>query len=322
MNRSVIAAALLVAAPLIAIIPTSPAAAAEASCVALSSAPETDIHSHVEDLRNGSGTLVGRVHVYRSDGYVIGGVTLYDYCVQTQLTSAGYGSYTTRPAKSTVYTYKADGSQAAADSGDCTITAAQSCSVLIKGQRAMRKAYGRVTVSTGSSYSDLYEYAPPASFPNSGAPCASLADSTLQPFTTVYRSVNLVTDGGLPVGKATLYRSAGYWNAGRTVYDYCAVTSTKVEAYGNYANNVSSVAAEVNMTTEIAPDMLAYSENTCDLAAVTVECAVAKKGQTEYPDQFGGWVRVGGTNVAEQVYFNLGDSSAAQSGDITSSNDN
>ena len=53
--------------------------------------------------------------------------------------------------------------------------------------------------------------------------------------------------------------------------------------------------------------------------------SVANKAQTEYPDQFGGMVRVGGVDVAEQVYFNLEGSSTAQSssteqsGDIASS---
>jgi hypothetical protein len=286
--------------------PASPAAAAEATCAALSSAPETDVLTRTMDYENGSGALIGRTRVYRSAGYVVGGVTLYDFCVQTKAGSAAYGSYTTRPARSTIYTYKADGSQAAADSGECTITYEQQCSVLIKGQRAMRKAYGRVTASNGNSYSELSTYAPPSSFPNSGAPCSSLGDPTLQPFTTAFRTVNLVTDSGLTVGRAALYRSAGYWDAGRTVYDYCAVTTAKVEAFGNFANNVPSVAAQTNMTTEVAPDLLAYTDNTCDLETVMVEFAAAKNGQTEYPDQFCGWVRVDGVNVSEQVYFNLG----------------
>jgi hypothetical protein len=303
MKRSVIAAALLLAAPLITILPAGPAAAAEATCSALSSAPETDILSRTMDIENSRGALIGRTRVYRSAGYVVGGVTLYDICVQTKAAAAAYGSYTTRPAKSAVYTYRADGTPTSADSGECTITYEQQCSVLIKGQRALRKVYGRVTANNNDNYSESYTYAPPASFPNSGAPCNSLDDPTLKPFTTTFRSVNLVTSSGVVVGKTTLYRSAGYWQTGRTVYDYCVVTNTKVEAYGNYANNVPSVAAGANMTTEIAPDLLAYTDNTCDLETVMVECAAAKKGQTEYPDQFGGFVRVGGVDVSEQVDF-------------------
>lgn len=307
MNRSVIVAALLVAAPLIAVVPAGPAAAAEATCAGISSAPETDVLRSTMDIETGSGSFIGRSRVYRSAGYVVGGVTLYDFCVQTKASAAAYGSYNTRPAKSTIYTYKADGSQASATSGDCTITYEQQCSVLIKGQRALRKAYGRVTASNGNSYSELFEYTPPASFANSGEPCSSLGDPTLQPFDDAFRSVNLVTADGLTVGKVALYRSAGYWQTGRTVYDYCAVTNAKVEAYGTYANHVPSVAAQVNMTTEIAPDLLAYTDNTCDLSTVMVECAAAKKGQTEYPDQFGGWVRVDGVEVTDQVYFNIED---------------
>lgn len=306
-KKFVIAAALLVAAPLIAIVPAGPAAAAEATCAAISRGPETDVLIRTMDFENGAGALIGRTRVYRSAGYVVGGVTLYDFCVQTKAGSAAYGSSSTRPAKSTVYTYKADGSQASAESGDCSITYEQQCSVLIKGQRAMRKAYGRVTASNGSSYSELYEYARPASFPNSGEPCSSLDDPTLQPFDSAFRSVNLVTSGGVTVGKIALYRSAGYWQAGRTVYDYCAVTNTKVEAYGNYASNVPSVAAKVNLTTEIDPDLMSYTDNTCDLATVMVECATAQKGRTEYPDQFGGSVNVGGVDVSDQVYFNIED---------------
>lgn len=307
MKRSVIAAALLVAAPLIAIVPASPAAAAEATCATISSAPETDVLTRTMDYDNSAGALVGRTRVYRSAGYMVGGVTLYDFCVQTNATSAAYGSYNTRPARSVVYTYAADGSKTSADSGECTITDAQQCSVLIKGQRAMRRAYGRVTTNTNTAYSESHEYAPPASFPNSGAPCNSLADPTLKPFSSAFRSVNLVTSGGVTVGKVVLYRSAGYWEAGRTVYDYCAVTNAKVDAFGNYASRVSSVAVHVNMTTEIAPDLLAYTDSNCDLSTVKVECAAAKKGQTEYPDQFGGWARVGGVSVTDQVYFNIED---------------
>lgn len=307
MKRSLISAALLVAAPLIAILPASPAAAAEATCASISSAPETDVLTRTMDYENGAGAVIGRTRVYRSAGYVVGGVTLYDFCVQTKAGSAAYGSYNTRPAKSAIYTYKADGSQASADSGECTITYEQQCSVLIKGQRAMRKAYGRVTAGNGTAYSELYTYTPPASFPNSGAPCNSLADPTLQPFAGAFRTVNLVTTSGLTVGKVSLYRSAGYWEAGRTVYDYCAVTNAKVEAYGNYANNVSSVATHVDMTTEINSDLLAYSEQNCELESALVECAVAKKGQTEYPDQFGGWVHFGGVDVSDRVYFNIED---------------
>jgi len=325
MNRSVIAAALLVAAPLVAIMPASPAAAAEATCAALASAPETDLVNRALEYENSKGAVVGRTVVYRSAGYVVGGVTLYDFCVQTKATSAAFGSYTTRPAKSVVYAYRADGTPTSADSGECTITLQQACSVLIKGQRAMRKVYGRVTANNNSNYSETYTYTPPSSFPNSGAPCNSLEDSTLKPFTTTFSSVNLVTTSGVTVGKATLYRSAGYWYAGRTVYDYCAVTNAKVEAFGTYASNVSSVAAQVNLTTEIDPDLMDYTDNTCDLSTVMVECAAANKAQTEYPDQFGGMVRVGGVDVAEQVYFNLEGSSTAQSssteqsGDIASS---
>jgi hypothetical protein len=307
MKRSVIAAAVVVAAPLIAIWPASPAAAAEATCAAISSAPETDVLTRTMDYENSGGALMGRTRVYRSAGYVIGGVTVYDFCVQTKAGSAAYGSSSTRPARSTVYTYKADGSQASADSGDCSITYEQQCSVLIKGQRAMRKAYGRVTASNGNSYSELYEYARPTSFPNSGEPCSSLGDPTLKPFVGTIRSVNLVTSTGVTVGKIALYRSAGYWDSGRTVYDYCAVTNTKVEAYGNYSNNVPSVAAQVNLTAEIDPDLMSYTDNNCDLATVMAECVTAQKARTEYPDQFGGWVNVGGVNVTDQVYFNIGD---------------
>src|SRR5215213_517226 len=121
MNRFVSAAAILVAAPLIAVLPTSPAAAAEATCAAISSAPETDVLTRTMDIENGSGALIGRTRVYRSAGYVVGGVTLYDFCVQTKAGSAAYGSSSTRPAKSTVYTYQADGSRASADSGACSI---------------------------------------------------------------------------------------------------------------------------------------------------------------------------------------------------------
>lgn len=305
MKRSIIAAAFIVAAPLVALVPASPAAAAESTCARISSAPETDVLIRTMDYENGAGDLIGRTRVYRSVGYAVGGVTLYDFCVQTNASEAAYGSHTTRPALSAVYTYKADGSRASADSGACSITDEQQCSVLIKGQRAMRKAYGRVTASNGTAYSESYTYTPPASFPNSGAPCNSLADPTLEPFTTTFRTANLVTSGGRTVGKVSLYRSAGYWEAGRTVYDYCAVMNTKVEAYGTYANNVPSVAAHVNMTTEIDPDLLAYSEQNCEVETVLVECAVAKKGQTEYPDQFGGWVRVDGVEVARQVDFSI-----------------
>ena len=305
-KRSAIAAAVLVAAPLIVILPTSPAAAAEASCAAISSAPETDVLTRTLDYENGAGALIGRTRVYRSAGYVIGGVTLYDFCVQTKAGSAAYGSYTTRPARSVVYTYRADGSRASADSGVCSITYEQQCSVLIQGQRAMRRAYGRVTANNGTSYSESFEYTPPASFPNSGAPCNSLADPTLKPFAGALRSVNLVTTSGLTVGKVSLYRSAGYWESGRTVYDYCAVTNTKVEAYGGYTHEESSVAAQAQVTTALAPDLLSYGDNSCDLATVMVECAVAKKGQTEYPNQFDGSVRVGGVDVGAQVDFSLG----------------
>lgn len=304
MKRSALAAALIVAAPVLAIVPASPAAAAEATCAAISGAPETDVLTRTMDFENSSGGLVGRTRVYRSDGYVVGGVTLYDFCVQTTPGSAAHGSYTTRPARSSVYTYKADGTGASASS-ECTITAAQHCSVLIKGQRAMRRAYGRITARDNKNYSEWHEYTRPSSFPNSGAPCSSIDDATLQPFTDAFSSVNLVTTDGVTVGTVSFYRSAGYWYAGRTVHDYCAVTNTKVEAYGDYTDNVPSVASHVNMTTEIAPDLLAYTDNHCDLATVMVECAAAKKGQTEYPDQFGGWVRVGGVDVADQVYFNL-----------------
>jgi hypothetical protein len=303
MKRLVGAVVVLVALPLISIVPIGPAAAAEATCATISSSPETDVLTRTMDLENGAGALMGRTRVYRSAGYVVGGVTLYDFCVQTHVGSAAYGSYNTRPAKSTVYTYKADGSQASADSGECTVTYEQQCSVLIKGQRAMRKAYGRVTASNGKAYSELYEYARPASFPAISDPCSSLGDPTLQPFTNVYRSVSLVTASGVRVGTATLYRSDGYWQAGQTVYDYCAVTRTKVEAYGTYADHVPSVAAQVNMTTEIDPDLLAYTDNSCDVATVMDECAAARKAQTAYPDQFGGSVRVDGQDVTQQVSF-------------------
>jgi len=304
-KRSVIAAAVLVAAPLIVILPTSPAAAAEASCAAISSAPETDVLNRTMDYENGAGALIGRTRVYRSAGYVIGGVTVYDFCVQTKAGSAAYGSYTTRPARSVVYTYQADGSRASADSGACSITYEQQCSVLIRGQRAMRRAYGRVTASNGTSYSDFYEYAPPASFPSSGAPCNSLADSTLKPFGAAFSSIKLVTSGGLAVGRASLYRSAGYWEAGRIVYDYCVVTTARVEAFGSYAHAESSVAAQAKVTTELTPDQLSYGDNRCDLATVMVECAVAKKGQSGYPHQFGGSVRVAGVDVGARVDFSL-----------------